>query len=216
VIQPVDSPTSSDDARVRASGKSTKSFATLLDAHEKPAALPAIPEGETWQSVAGHRSYAKIVSGPRSGSYINLALGRRHGETFKIEHRAGRTVHVYASGATIAARADMPQLSAAKSEDAPPKGEVWAPVPGTTAWADILGGPRDGLYVNTSGNSRQGMAFQIVHRGGKTYHMYGSGEHRLMVEVRDSPHHHKQPVGGGAAPSAPASAGASGGISPPS
>jgi hypothetical protein len=216
VIQPVDSPTSSDDTRVRASGSSAKSFAKLLDAHEKPAALPTIPDGETWQSIAGHRSYAKIISGPRRGSYINLTLGPRHGETFKIEHRGGKTLHVYASGATVGARTDMPQLSHAATVDQPPKGEIWAPVPGTTAWADILGGPRDGLFVNTSGNSRQGMAFQIVHRGGKTYHMYGSGRHRLMVEVRDSPHHHKQPVGGGAAPSAPASADASGGISPPS
>ena len=206
MIQPVDSPTSPDDTRVRASGSSAKSFASVLDAHAKPPAVSAIPDGETWRSVAGHRSYAKIISGPRKGSYINLTLGRRHGETFQIEHRGGKTVHVYASGAVVGARTDMPHVSSSRSDDQPPKGEVWAPVPGTTAWADILGGPRDGLYVNTSGNSRDGMAFQIVHRGGKTYHMYGSGRHRLMVEVRDSPHHHAHPS---PAPAPSASGGAS-------
>jgi hypothetical protein len=211
VIQPVDSPTEASPSRAPAGAASGKSFAALLGEREK-AAGNGIPDGETWTPVAGHRAYAKIVSGPRRGLYVNLALGERHGETFRIEHRAGKTLHVYSSGQAIASRTDMPHISSASSHglsptaDQPPKGELWAPVPGTTAWADILGGRRDGLFVNTSGNSRQGMAFQVVVRGGKTYHMYGSGRHRLMVEIRTSPHHdhpHPPAAAGGAAPSAP-------------
>lgn len=197
MIEPVDSsPTKEPTVKQAAAGSARgKSFASMLG----HATGPAIPDGETWTPVAHHRSYAKIVSGPRKGQYINLGLGDRHGQTFQIEHRGGKTVHVYGSGAVVGARSDMPALAAGTASDTPPHGEIWAPVPGTTAWADILGGPRDGMFVNTSGNSRQGMAFEVVHRSGKTYHMYGSGPHRLMVEIRESPHPHAAApaVGGG-------------------
>jgi hypothetical protein len=49
------------------------------------------------------------------------------------------------------------------------------------AYADILSGPRNGMYVNTSGNKRHGEAFSLVIRDGKRYHIYGEGKDRLVV-----------------------------------
>jgi hypothetical protein len=61
-----------------------------------------------------------------------------------------------------------------------PKGEKTTPVEGH-AYADITSGPRNGMYVNTSGNKRDGQAFVLVKRDGKEYHIYGSGKDRLVV-----------------------------------
>jgi hypothetical protein len=61
-----------------------------------------------------------------------------------------------------------------------PLKERTAPVEGH-AYADILNGPRNGLYVNTSGNKRHGEVFQLVVRDGKRYHIYGEGKDRLVV-----------------------------------
>jgi hypothetical protein len=38
-----------------------------------------------------------------------------------------------------------------------------------------------GPVVNTSGNERSGRLFEIVHRHGRTFHVYGSGSHRLFI-----------------------------------
>ena len=61
-----------------------------------------------------------------------------------------------------------------------PKSEKSAPVEGH-AYADITSGPRNGMYLNTSGNKRDGMAFVLVKRDGREYHIYGSGKDRLVV-----------------------------------
>jgi len=52
------------------------------------------------------------------------------------------------------------------------------------AYAEIKGGKRDGLYVNTSGNSRRGQAFVLVHKHGREYHIYGTGKDRVVVALR--------------------------------
>jgi hypothetical protein len=61
-----------------------------------------------------------------------------------------------------------------------PKGEKSTPVEGH-AYADITAGPRNGMYINTSGNKRDGQAFVLVKRDGKEFHIYGSGKDRLVV-----------------------------------
>ena len=61
-----------------------------------------------------------------------------------------------------------------------PKGEQSTPVKGH-AYADITHGPRNGMYINTSGNKRDGQAFVLVKRDGKEFHIYGSGKDRLVV-----------------------------------
>ena len=63
------------------------------------------------------------------------------------------------------------------------KGESMSAVTGH-AYAEISGGKRDGLYVNTSGNKRHGQAFVLVHKNGREYHIYGTGKDRLVVALR--------------------------------
>jgi hypothetical protein len=63
------------------------------------------------------------------------------------------------------------------------KGESMRAVDGHS-YAEISGGPRDGLYINTTNNKRRGQAFVLVHRNGREYHIYGSGKDRLVVALR--------------------------------
>jgi len=49
------------------------------------------------------------------------------------------------------------------------------------AYEKVVGGKHDGKLLNTSGNERSGRLFEVVHRHGRTYHVYGSGGHRLFV-----------------------------------
>lgn len=166
---------------------------------------------ETWAPVEGHPHYVRITSGARAGLYLNLVLGPRHGQTFQMERRDGKAVHVYGSGTgevVVAAAEDHGGTAPADGAHArsahaerPPRGERWAAVAGHYDYADILDGPRDGLYVNTSGGTRDGMAFQIVVRNGHEFHVYGSGKHRLVVPIRSakaSSHRTVRHAGGGA------------------
>jgi hypothetical protein len=63
------------------------------------------------------------------------------------------------------------------------KGETMKAVEGH-AYADISGGKRSGMFINTSGNSRHGEAFVLARRHGVEYHIYGSGKDRLVVALR--------------------------------
>lgn len=150
------------------------------------------PEGETWAATKPGAHYARITAGPRTGQYINLTHGDRRGQTFTIEQRDGKTLHVYGEGDTkveVAGKADSSEISDAarrarhRPEDQPGRGERWAPVEGHSNYADILEGPRNGLYVNISGGIRDGMAFQIVKKGEKVFHVYGTGKDRQMIQV---------------------------------
>ena len=38
------------------------------------------------------------------------------------------------------------------------------------------------MYLNTSGNVRDGQAFVLVKRDGREYHIYGTGKDRTIVE----------------------------------
>jgi hypothetical protein len=166
-----------------------KNFKTVLD---RQAQKLGAPEGETWAPVAGSDNSAKITAGPRKGQYINLSHGDRRGQTFSIETRSGKTVHVYGSGdseVVVESKQDADdgarKINGKRYENGVeiPKGEQWAPVDGHDNYADILNGKRNGYFVNISGGVRDGMAFQIVKRGDKTYHVYGTGKHKQEIEV---------------------------------
>lgn len=81
-----------------------------------------------------------------------------------------------------------------------PRKERTTPVEGHQ-YADILSGPRNGMYVNTSGNKRHGQAFVLVERDGKRYHIYGEGKDRLVVCLK--PKTEKTPEAAPAAGTAP-------------
>ena len=49
------------------------------------------------------------------------------------------------------------------------------------AYAEVTSGDRDGMFINTSGNVRNGQAFVLVRKHGKEYHIYGTGKDRLVV-----------------------------------
>ena len=157
-----------------------------------------VPDGETWEATKPGSHCALITGGTRKGLYINLTHGERRGQTFTIEHRNGNTLHVYTkSGKEVLVRpstdaSDVTNAAkhAKKPHDQPPKGEKWQLVEGAN-YADILGGARNGLYVNISGGVRDGMAFQIVKKDGKWFHVYGTGKDRQWIPS-DGPKHKTQ------------------------
>jgi uncharacterized membrane protein YgcG len=182
------------------SGKSFADLHTAAVSREKVAGAGAsakivTPDGETWAPVKGDARFARIISGPRAGQYINLSRGERRGQAFTIEKRDGKTFHVYGSGSSeqsIEASKDAvgpgkkaPHATAqAAAHDRPPDNETWAPVDGHSSYADILNGKRNGLFVNISGGVRDGMSFQLVKHGDKVFHIYGTGKTRQVIEVK--------------------------------
>jgi hypothetical protein len=60
------------------------------------------------------------------------------------------------------------------------KGETMAAVK-DHEYAEISGGKRSGMFINTSGNVRNGEAFVLARKNGKEYHIYGTGKDRLVV-----------------------------------
>jgi hypothetical protein len=219
VIQPLEN-SSTPEVQKQATGapagqpSDTNFVATLhaaASARAKPAASKPdstnpvrervdVPDGETWASTKAGAHYARIITGPRAGQYINLTHGERRGETFAIEQRDGKTLHVYKESGTevtikpsvdAAATTDAAKHAKHPPSDRPAKGERWAPVEGHNNYADILEGPRNGLYVNISGGIRDGMAFQIVKKGDKVFHVYGTGKEKQTIQVAPKAHDKK-------------------------
>ena len=50
-------------------------------------------------------------------------------------------------------------------------------------YAEIKDGDRKGMFVNQSGNARNGQAFKLVERDGKEFHVYGEGKDRKVFEL---------------------------------
>ena len=69
-----------------------------------------------------------------------------------------------------------------KSSTSAPKGERTQKVEGHH-YMEIVSGPRNGMFINNSGNTRDGDAFVIVKRHGREFHIYGSGKDRNVYEV---------------------------------
>jgi hypothetical protein len=207
-IRPIDNSALSETTpqapaqQVQPASAAGKNFKTVLD---RQAQKLDVPDGETWAPVAGRDNAAKITSGPRAGQYINLSHGDRRGQTFTIEQRDGQTVHVYKKdGQEVVVGSKKDEDDGARKIHGKryengvkiPKGEQWAPVEGHDNYADILNGKRNGYYVNISGGVRDGMAFQIVKRGDKTFHVYGSGKHKQEIEVGASKKSSSSPATG--------------------
>jgi hypothetical protein len=74
--------------------------------------------------------------------------------------------------------------------------ETTQAVPGHYGYAEILTGPRAGMYLNTTHNKRAGQAFVLVERNGIQYHIYGTGKDRHVVEMRKhgTPHTSSKPT----------------------
>jgi hypothetical protein len=94
-----------------------------------------------------------------------------------------------AAGGGVAAPASAPDggtsFSAALAKAGTrPKGERTEKVQGHR-YLRIVAGPDKGDYLNRSGNARNGDAFRIVQRGGRTFHVYGSGGAHAVFAVPD-------------------------------
>jgi hypothetical protein len=51
------------------------------------------------------------------------------------------------------------------------------------AYDKIVAGPDKGEYLNRSGNARDGDAFRIVQRGGRTFHVYSTTKDHKVFEL---------------------------------
>jgi hypothetical protein len=149
-------------------------------------------KGETAQHVEGH-AYSEVTSGAREGVYINTSGNVRHGEAFVLVRKNGKEYHVYGTGKDrLVVGFHMPKpADDVKGADKPAadtsdiklgKGEKIEPVEGH-AYAEIVSGPRSGMYVNTSQNSRRGEAFVLVEKADFNYHIYGTGDDRVVIRA---------------------------------
>ena len=59
-------------------------------------------------------------------------------------------------------------------------------------YEQIVAGPDEGRFINRTGSPRDGEDFQIVQRGGRTFHVYGTGEDHKVYEL---PHASKKATG---------------------
>ena len=176
----------------------------------EPTAETPRPEGvkknETYKTLEGH-AYVEITSGKREGMFVNTSGNVRNGEAFVVVRKNGKEYHIYGTGKDrLVVGFHMPKGSSDETggTTAPTggtgstgstggsspgtedlklrKGEKIEPVEGH-AYAEIVSGPRAGMYINTSGNSRHGEAFVLVEKAEFNYHIYGSGEDRRVVRA---------------------------------
>ena len=145
----------------------------------------AVPKNETYKAVDG-QPYEEIVSGRRNGMFINRSGNARDGEAFVLVKRNGREFHIYGSGAdrqvVPIAKGDTTSNTSVTGGELVVKGTTYRDVAGR-AFDEIVSGPRNGMFVNRSGNSRDGKAFVLVKRADHELHIYGKGSDRLIVRV---------------------------------
>ena len=143
------------------------------------------PRNETYRPVEG-QPYEEIVSGRRNGMFINRSGNQRDGEAFVLVKRDGREFHIYGSGAdrqvVPVAKGDKSSTTSVTGGEQVIKGTTYRDVAGR-AFDEIVSGPRNGMFVNRSGNSRDGKAFVLVKRDDHELHIYGKGADRLVVRV---------------------------------
>ena len=178
--------------QARTDGTDGAAFKAALDAEI------TLRKGEEAVAVEGH-AYSEITKGAREGMYINTSGNVRHGEAFVLVRKNGKEYHIYGSGKDRLVvgfhipKADGSTPAPTGDKPAPDtsdlklrKGEEVKPVEGH-AYAEITKGAREGMYINTSGNSRHGEAFVLVRKHGIEYHIYGTGKDREVValEPRD-------------------------------
>ena len=87
---------------------------------------------------------------------------------------------VAASGGTT------PATSTKKSTDAKTTGKSFKETLDKVAghkYAEIKNGDRKGMFVNQSGNARDGDAFKLVERDGRSFHIYGTGADRVVIRA---------------------------------
>jgi hypothetical protein len=98
---------------------------------------------------------------------------------------APRTSFADALAKSSATRGAAAGATKAEQSDALPKGpkaETTRQVPGHD-YVEVMSGPRNGMFINTSDNERRGEAFVRVRRDDRDLHIYGSGKDRRVITV---------------------------------
>jgi hypothetical protein len=180
-------------AETKIDPEKSAAFRSVLANATTEEAVPSgvkLRKGEQIQHVEGH-AYSEVTSGSREGMFINTSGNVRHGQAFVLVRKHGKEYHVYGTGKDrLVVGFHMPSTKPA--DDVKPaadlsdiklrKGEKIEPVEGH-AYAEIVSGPRSGMYINTSANSRRGEAFVLVEKSDFNYHIYGSGDDRQVVRA---------------------------------
>jgi hypothetical protein len=96
--------------------------------------------------------------------------------------------------ASVLARTDGKIDKADKDERAlpkGPKGETTRAVKDHPAYVEVMSGPRNGMFINTTNNERRGEAFVLVRRDDRDLHIYGTGKDRRVIISwhKDQPAH---------------------------
>lgn len=79
--------------------------------------------------------------------------------------------------------AALKDASSTATDTKAPSGETTQTVEGHK-YADILSGPRKGMFLNTGSNKRAGQAFVLVKKNGREYHIYGTGKDRVVIGMK--------------------------------
>ena len=167
---------------VLAQAATDTSHAGPTSPHDDPARrASSCARARRWSTVEGH-AYAEITAGSRDGMFINTSGNVRNGADVRagaqerqgvphLRHRQGpsrgRLPHAVeqARRRHRQHRRSLPTSRSRTSSDIKlRKGEKIEPVEGH-AYAEITSGPRSGMYINTSGNTRHGEAFVLVEQG---------------------------------------------------
>ena len=107
-------------------------------------------------------------------------------------HSARSASTVAPSPAPAPTSGDAKGFSAAMADASKrPAGEKTEKVTGHH-YEKIVAGPDKGHFINRTGNTRDGEDFQIVQRGGRTFHVYGTGTDHKVYEL---PHASKKATG---------------------
>ena len=187
----------------------TRAFkAALTEATTETARPAGVKKDETFQTLEDH-AYVEITSGKREGMFVNTSGNVRNGEAFVLVRKNGKEYHIYGTGkdrlvvgfhmpagatddtgGTTAPTSGTGITGGTGGATTKPdiedlklrKGEKIEPVEGH-AYAEIVSGPRAGMYINTSGNSRHGQAFVLVEKSDFNFHIYGSGDDRVVVRA---------------------------------
>jgi hypothetical protein len=113
----------------------------------------------------------------------NAAVARETGTVASAARTTGASfAEAHAAAVRDGEGKDTTTTASGSSSSDAPKGERTQKVPGHS-YAEIISGPRNGMFINNTGGKRDGEAFLIVKRHGREFHIYGTGEDRAVYEV---------------------------------
>ena len=169
--------------------KSSSSLKSTGTTTSFSSALKSAEDKETTKAVPG-TNYHEILTGPRAGMYLNKSGNARDGEAFILVKHDGKEDHIYGTGKdrkVVSSNSEKTPstdgASSASETKGPRDGEKTKQVEGR-GYHDILNGSRSGMFLNTSGNVRDGLAFVLVKREDREYHIYGTGKDRTVVSMK--------------------------------